>query len=414
MSLSPHLAAFLASQPHPPKIETPSTVAELAELLKEYSRNRGEQTLWVAGNGSKLSWGNPTGSVDLLVSTRGLHRLIDHAAADLTVTVEAGMTLAELQQILAEKRQWWPVDPLYPDWATLGGILATADTGSLRQRYGGIRDLILGITFVRADGEVAKAGGRVVKNVAGYDLMKLFTGSLGSLGIVTQVSLRLYPLPAAQGCLKGTGSLMALEEFCQQLLRAKVSPVGLDLGLDEGEPYVAILFHGSERVIAEQMAQTRFLGEALHWQEEVKEGLAATTEVGRGLMTLQPSSTRSETVLMKFGCLPNRSLGVLQQFQALFPGCWVQLHRGCGLGRAWVANPEEGCLERLQQHLKSAGGFLTLLEAPPPLKAALASDLGPAGFLMDKLRQQFDPARTLGLRLPWVSSDSLQSPEASR
>lgn len=397
MSLSPHLAAFLASQPHPPELYTPSTVVELAQLLKEHLESHSGRTLLVAGNGSKLSWGNPTGSEVRLVSTRRLNRLIDHAAADLTVTAEAGMTLVELQQILAEKGQWWPVDPLYPDWATLGGIIATADTGSLRQRYGGIRDLILGITFVRADGAVAKAGGRVVKNVAGYDLMKLFTGALGSLGILTQVSLRLYPLPAAQGYLKGTGSLMDLEGLCQQLWQAKISPVGLDLRLDGGEPDVVILFHGSGRVIAEQMAQTRALGEALHWQDEViTEITTMPPEAGWVLTTLLPSAIPSETVLVKFGCLPNQSLGVLQQFQTLFPGCWVQLHRGCGLGRAWLANPDRGSLEQLRQHLKSVGGFLSLLEAPSSLKAALAQDLGPAGILMDKLRQQFDPARTFG------------------
>ncbi|MEN9202381.1 MAG: FAD-binding oxidoreductase [Thermostichus sp. DG_1_6_bins_120] len=388
MSASPYLAAYLSSRPNPAKLSTPSTVAELTEILKSGQR------LLVAGNGSKLSWGNPTGGEDLLVSTCRLNRLVDHAAADLTVTVEAGMTLAQLQQILAEKGQWWPVDPLYPDWATLGGIIATADTGSLRQRYGGIRDLLLGITFVRADGEVAKAGGRVVKNVAGYDLMKLFTGSLGSLGILTQVSLRLYPLPALQGCLQGRGSLPDLEGFCRQVLQAKLSPVGLDLGLDGGEPYVAILFHGSQPVIAEQVAQTRALGETLDWQAKIQEGRVLTTTAGQTSTTFPPGGIPSETILVKFGCLPNQSLGVLQEFQALFPGCSVQLHRGCGLGRAWLTHPEKGSLEKLQQHLKSVGGFLTLLQAPSPLKAALALDLGPAGILMDKLRQQFDPRRT--------------------
>ncbi|MGQ9838217.1 MAG: FAD-binding oxidoreductase [Cyanobacteriota bacterium] len=393
MCLSPQLAAFLASQTPTPKLQTPSTVAELAEILKEHSETESGQTLWVIGNGTKLSWGNPTGTADQLLSMRQLNRLIDHAAADLTVTAEAGMPLMELQQLLAEKGQWWPVDPLYPDWATLGGILATADTGSLRQRYGGIRDLILGITFVRADGEVAKAGGRVVKNVAGYDLMKLFTGSLGSLGIVTQMSLRLYPLPAAQCRLKGVGSLPDLERFCQQVLQAKLSPVGLDLGLEAGAAYVAILFHGSSRVIAEQVTQVRSLGEALHWQTELTEG---PTVLAGSLVTSLPSSlpnpTSAETVLIKFGCLPNHSFATLQQFQTLFPGCWVQLYRGCGLGRAWLVNPEKGSLQQLQQHLKSAGGFLTLLEAPPSLKAALAQNLGPAGILMDKLHRQFDPS----------------------
>ncbi|MEN9222011.1 MAG: FAD-binding oxidoreductase [Thermostichus sp. BF3_bins_97] len=379
MSFAPPLAAFLSGQPDSLSIQIPSTVAELAGILKEC---RGQKVLPL-GNGSKLGWAHSAEPVDQILSTRGLCRLIDHAAADLTVTVEAGMTLAELQQILAEQGQWWPVDPLYSDWATVGGIIATADTGSLRQRYGGIRDLLLGITFVRADGEVAKAGGRVVKNVAGYDLMKLFTGSLGSLGILTQVSLRLYPLPAARSGLLATGSLQDLEVLCQRVLAGQVSPVGVDLWLRAEGSQLLLTFHGSERVIAEQITQTRQLAPVeLAWQE-----------VNPGALPMpQPSS---EGVLAKWGCLPNQSLAALQQFQTLFPEAQVQLHRGCGLGRAWIKNPERGSLAQLHHFLKSAGGFLTLLEAPQALKATLAYDFGPATLLMRKLRQQFDPASTL-------------------
>jgi len=296
--------------------------------------------------------------------------------------VEAGMTLAELQHILAERGQWWPVDPLYPERATLGGIIATADTGSLRWRYGGIRDLLLGIAWVRADGEVAKAGGRVVKNVAGYDLMKLFTGSLGSLGILTQVSLRLYPLPAAQSALLATGSLPELEVLCQQVLTGPVNPVGVDLWLRAEGSQVWLSFHGSERAIAQQMAQTRRLAPAGLTLQEVNPGSLSLPQPGSG------------AVLAKFGCLPNQSLATLEQFQTLFPGAQVQLHRGCGLGRAWLVQPEVGSLMQLQRYLKSAGGFLLLLEAPPALKRALAHDFGPVASLMRKLKQHFDPAGT--------------------
>jgi glycolate oxidase FAD binding subunit len=376
---SPHSLATLLSDPGDPlPIQTPSTVSELAGILKEC---QGRKVLPL-GQGSKWGWAHSVEPVDLVLSTRGLRRLIDHAAADLTVTVEAGMTLAELQPILAERGQWWPVDPLYPDRATLGGIIATADTGSLRWRYGGIRDLLLGIAWVRADGEVAKAGGRVVKNVAGYDLMKLFTGSLGSLGILTQVSLRLYPLPAAQSTLLAIGSLPELEVLCQQVLTGPVNPVGVDLWLRAEGSQVWLSFHGSERAIAQQMAQTRRLAPAGLTLQEVNPDSLPLPQPGSG------------AVLAKFGCLPNQSLATLEQFQTLFPGAQVQLHRGCGLGRAWLVQPEVGSLMQLQRYLKSAGGFLLLLEAPPALKRALAHDFGPAASLMRKLKQHFDPAGT--------------------
>ena len=178
-------------------IDLPVTAAELAELVR--SAHHTKSPLSVAGNQSKSDWGGCITGAKTTISTQKLDRLIDHAIGDLTVTVEAGMKFDRLQQILATAQQFLPLDPAYPDRATIGGIIATADAGSLRHRYGGVRDLLLGINFVRADGKMAKAGGRVVKNVAGYDMMKLFTGSYGTLGILTEVTFRVYPLPAHAG-----------------------------------------------------------------------------------------------------------------------------------------------------------------------------------------------------------------------
>ena len=125
-----------------------------------------------------------------------LNQVVEHGEEDLVITVQAGMKIKDLNNFLASKGQFLPIDPFFEEEATVGGVVATANNLSWRQRYGGVRDLILGLSFVRADGEVVKAGGKVVKNVAGYDLMKLFTGSYGSLGIITQVTFRLYPLVA--------------------------------------------------------------------------------------------------------------------------------------------------------------------------------------------------------------------------
>ena len=159
-----------------------------------------------------------------IVSTQKLDRLIAHAVGDLTVTVEAGMKFAKLQEILATAGQFLPLDPAYPDRASIGGIIATADTGSLRHRYGGVRDLLLGITFVRADGKIAKAGGRVVKNVAGYDMMKLFTGAYGTLGILTEVTFRVYPLPTTEGTVILTGAADKLANLAKILLSKYFDP----------------------------------------------------------------------------------------------------------------------------------------------------------------------------------------------
>ena len=173
----------------------PNTPEELAAVIS-YAKQQGLRVL-PCGRGSKLHWGGLVDGVNLVISTERLNQVIDHAIGDLTVTAEAGIKFSDLQKMLRKSGQFLAIDPHYPDHATLGGIISTADTGALRHRYNSIRDMILGISFVRSDGQLVKAGGRVVKNVAGYDLMKLLTGAYGTLGIITQVTLRVYPISHA-------------------------------------------------------------------------------------------------------------------------------------------------------------------------------------------------------------------------
>src|SRR5207302_768880 len=171
----------------------PGSVDEVATLLRDASRDG--LAVIPRGGGTKLDWGRPPRRADLVLSTVRLDRVLEHAWGDMTATVEAGCTVARLQHTLAEHGQRLACDPLWPERATIGGILATNDTGPLRARFGGLRDLIIGITVVLPDGTVARSGGKVVKNVAGYDLQKLMTGALGTLGVITEAIFRLYPLP---------------------------------------------------------------------------------------------------------------------------------------------------------------------------------------------------------------------------
>ncbi len=151
------------------------------------------------GGGTKADWGNPVTRADVAISTAKLNRVVDHAAGDMTVVVEAGCTIGDLQRTLAQQGQRLACDPLWQEHATVGGILATNDSGAWRLRYGGLRDLVIGVTLALPDGTLAESGGRVVKNVAGYDLPKLVTGSLGTLGMITRAVFRLHPLPHAVG-----------------------------------------------------------------------------------------------------------------------------------------------------------------------------------------------------------------------
>jgi len=147
------------------------------------------------GGGTKLGWGNSPARADVILSTARITEIIEHAWADLTVTVEAGCTVQRLQETLGQHGQRLALDALWPEKATVGGVLCTNDSGALRLRFGALRDLIIGVTIALPDGTLASSGGKVVKNVAGYDLPKLVTGALGTLGVVTRAVFRLHPLP---------------------------------------------------------------------------------------------------------------------------------------------------------------------------------------------------------------------------
>jgi glycolate oxidase FAD binding subunit len=155
----------------------------------------------IRGAGTKIAWGRPPERVGAVLSMRRLDRVLDHRPGDLTVTVEAGATLHQLNTSLAAHGQWLPVDAPFAARATIGGLLATNDSGPLRHRFGTPRDLLIGIRLATADGRLASAGGRVVKNVAGYDLGKLVTGSFGALAAIVSATFKLSPRPAASATI---------------------------------------------------------------------------------------------------------------------------------------------------------------------------------------------------------------------
>src|SRR5215467_11222063 len=191
----------------------PATESQLAAALR--LANESKLVVIPRGGGTKLGWGNPPSRAGLVLSTARLNRVTQHAWADLTVTVEAGCTTQTLQETLARHGQRLALDPLWPEKATVGGILSTNDSGALRLRFGALRDLIIGVTIALPDGTLASSGGKVVKNVAGYDLPKLVTGALGTLGVITRAVFRLHPIPHHTRTLTTTASSL---EAAQELI----------------------------------------------------------------------------------------------------------------------------------------------------------------------------------------------------
>jgi glycolate oxidase FAD binding subunit len=239
-------------------VAEPASTEEAAALL----RAAAELGLSVVprGTGTRLTWGLPPGSCDLIVDTGRLTAVLEHAAGDLVVRVQAGARLDDLQAKLAAEGQRLALDP--PGGGTIGGIVATNAAGPLRFRFGAPRDLLIGITVIRADGTVAKAGGKVVKNVAGYDLGKLFAGSYGTLGLIAEATFRLHPLPAASAwvtteCPDAARAAEAVHAMASSPLAP--SAVELDWPSAAAQISVATLIEGDEASVDERCGRMRGL-----------------------------------------------------------------------------------------------------------------------------------------------------------
>ena len=390
-----------ASPVSPQCIVYPQTPAELAAIIGYTYNNNGK--ILLCSGGSKLSWGGLTQDIDVVVSIERLNQVIEHAVGDLTVTVEAGTKFADLQAVLAKSGQFLPLDPTSPDAATIGGIIATADAGSLRQRYGGVRDLLLGITFARADGQIASAGGRVVKNVAGYDLMKLFTGSYGTLGALCQATLRVYPLPEASATVLLTGNVENLTQATKNLRASALTPAKFDLlspqlvaksQLGEGMGLVAN-FASLKESVKQQSATLVEVAKQLGLQSSVY----TDTKEATFWQELQQQTRQAETELItcKIGVLPAAALEVMLQIDGIAKGMSL-IHASSGLG-IWRCQADTTVAEilKVRSLCQSKGGFLTILEAPIACKQQLDvwGYTGNSLELMKKIKHQFDPKNVL-------------------
>ena len=236
----------------PARVFEPRSIAELAEMMRETRPLR----IAVApiGSGTQLDLGNPPTRYDAAVRLGALQRIIEYAPEDQIVVVEAGITLGTLQTRLAEHGQRLAIDP--PDGAgmSIGGILATNAYGPCASRYGTIKDLVVGVTVVRADGAIARAGGKVVKNVAGFDLSKLMAGSLGTLAIVASIALRVHPLPEMRRSITLRLPVGDVWPFALALRDAQLEPSGFTAGVDGNHAVVTVSFEGFDAGVEVQVA----------------------------------------------------------------------------------------------------------------------------------------------------------------
>ncbi|HET6979597.1 MAG TPA: FAD-binding oxidoreductase, partial [Pyrinomonadaceae bacterium] len=230
----------------------PESVDEICEILKLASYEG--WTVLPVGNMLWFEHHNSS-AANVIISTKRLNKIIEHEPADLIAIAQAGVTLNDFNTKLAENGQWLPLDPPDDGRATLGGVVATGIGGAQQFGYGRPRGSVIGMKIVLADGSTIKAGGRVVKNVAGYDLCKLFTGSFGSLGVITELNFKLRPLPASEATVIATGAIDELRAGARAVVEARLFPVAVEI--ESGK--LLVRFAGNEKGVLFQIEQARKL-----------------------------------------------------------------------------------------------------------------------------------------------------------
>jgi len=379
----------------PQFVVEPENEQQLAAVLA-LANNAGISVI-PRGGGTKMDWGNPPKRADLILSNARLNRIVEHAWADLTVTVEAGCTLQFLQAALAQHGQRLAFDGLFHEHTTVGGALSTNDSGALRLRFGALRDLILGVTIALPDGTLASSGGKVVKNVAGYDLPKLATGALGTLGVITRAVFRLHPLCRASSTL--TFSAASWEEMQTKLnviQDSKLAHSAFQIrAAAGGAPHADVLFEATEAGLAAQRGQMEKLLNGASLSET--DSQAAWQARGQLFSNLQQNS-----VIAKFSVLPSNigeATQWLDRFAATDHSSWQAVIQATGIGFLRTdADPTNlaKAIVALRTEFERAEGSFVLLRRPDGLNFIDAwGNPGDGLPLMEAVKHRLDPKNTL-------------------
>jgi glycolate oxidase FAD binding subunit len=371
----------------------PGDERELAAALR--LANDKQLAVIPRGSGTKLGWGNPPARADLLLSTARLDKIIEHVWADLTVTVEAGCTWHKLQESLSQHGQRLALDPLWPERATVGGILSTNDSGALRLRFGSLRDLVIGVTIALPDGTLASSGGKVVKNVAGYDMPKLMTGALGTLGIITRAIFRLHPVPKTARTLSASmGNLDAAQRALDSLQNSKLAHTALQVRADgDARPQVDVLLEGTEAGLT---AQETHLNKLLA-PMVVAEAPASVWNARQELWSASDSAVIAKSSLLPAGIA--KGMETVRRVADHHKIRWKAVVQATGIGWLWLdGSPDHlhAALRELRAELERERGSLIVLHRPAGMAEFEAwGSAGDGVSLMRAVKQQFDPKGTL-------------------
>jgi glycolate oxidase FAD binding subunit len=336
------------------------------------------------GSGTKQHWGNLS-RPSLVLQTHRLNTVREHTWQDMTCTVEAGCTWSSMQSTLSVHGQFVALDPLWPDHATIGGIIATNDSGYLRLKYGGLRDLVIGMTIVLADGTIARTGGKVVKNVAGYDLHKLMTGAFGTLAVITEVTFRLHSIPKhTQSFTVPSADVAPLGQLLLKVLDSQLSTQSVQLRAGADGFYLDVQLAAMPEVIHHQAQGLAELAQGL--DQVVSDSHPNVWNARQELFD------RSESFLIKATMLPT---DISQFVEAVHALGGTSVTQAVGIMTATIPQTASDQLLQLRQKLEAARGSLTILQQ------LAETTLDPWGKppdtlpLMREIKQHFDPNRIL-------------------
>jgi glycolate oxidase FAD binding subunit len=392
----------IAAAPH--QIE-PASADALAAALKKASDTRLRTV--VRGGGTKIGWGRTPAGVDAVVSTRRLDAVVAHRHGDLTGTFQAGARLRDVNAALAAHRQWLPIESAFAD-ATIGGIVATNDAGPLRHRYGTARDLIIGVTLALTDGRLAKAGGHVVKNVAGYDLGRLMSGSFGTLAVIVDATFKLSPLwPASRTVAAEYSDAAALAAGAQLIRGSQIEPVAcdLDVRLDGRAPAYRLLVRvatGPAATVGQADAAHRLLGAS----SAERAPIAIRTIEGDEETTLWRSQNQrvweQEGVVVRAAWRPGALKDALDMLAhaAASEGVALDVAARAGIGAGLLRiDGDDGAAIRVVEALRESSrvGNVTILRASRALKQQIDvwPPAGDSALVARAVKQSLDPVGIL-------------------
>jgi glycolate oxidase FAD binding subunit len=384
---------------------SPATEEEVIALVREAGASG--VPLATVGNGTKRHLGPALASAATTVSLRQLSRVTAYEPGDMMVSVQPGVRLSDLQRMLAERSQWLPLDPPYAD-ATMGGILATASSGPRRLGYGSVKDHLVGMRVVGANGLVTKSGGRVVKNVTGYDLHKLHVGAFGSLGVILEAHFKLQPRPELSGAvIFGAGDYESAHRLLLEVWGSPLRPVALEAisagaavglrGLAAGIPAadaLAIIGIESSRPVFE-----RHLRELEAFRARTSGMAVLRGPAAEGLWTAlrDAPERRRDEITVRVGARPHDLPELLRSLSVA--GASVQASVASGIARAHFRRNTADLVAALavwNQQAAERGGYAVVEAAPPDLEGRAALPFGiPGPPLGRMLRDQWDPKQLL-------------------